>query len=741
MKRTGLFCYSVLFVILAVELVILAGCKKVKVRIESVTTTEVTNITYTTASSGGNITDDGGHLITSRGVCWSTSSGPTIADSKTTDSSGTGSFTSSITGLEASTAYYLRAYGTNSEGTVYGDEVSFSTLQLGANQVQDIDGNIYNTITIGTQVWMKENLKTTRYSNGTAIPNVTDPTAWENLGTTGAYCDYDNDPANSSIFGRLYNYYVCERVSDNVCPTGWHVPSDNAWGTLAIYLGGTTIAGGKLKETGTDHWSGPNTGATNETGFTAIPGGARRKSSGLFSDKGGVLYLWEIQFSQSVYFNQSLSFNSSGLYRNAVATNVTVLGNGYSIRCMKNDEIPVLNTAVVTNITSTSATSGGSIISGGTIYAKGVCWSTSNLPTLNDKKTNDGTGPGPFVSNITDLIGSTTYYVRAYAQGINYSSTGYGPVVSFTSNDTEVPVLTTTAITSITPGTASSGGNVISNGGSPVTSRGVCWSTSSNPTASDSKTSDGTGSGSFISNLTGLTPNTIYYLKAYATNSVGTGYGNQIQFNTNDYTGQTGTVKDFDGNTYKTIGIGNQIWMAENLRSTKYNDGTAISNVTDPTAWSSLGTTGAYCWYNNDSASYKNVYGALYNWYAVNTGKLCPVGWHVAADAEWTVLITFLGGESIAGGKLKESGTTHWLSPNLGATNESGFTAMPGGLRYKFGGAVFLSMGSWVNFWTATDQISTEAIRRALVNTTKEVYRDDHSSKMDGYSVRCLKDN
>ena len=144
------------------------------------------------------------------------------------------------------------------------------------------------------------------------------------------------------------------------------------------------------------------------------------------------------------------------------------------------------------------------------------------------------------------------------------------------------------------------------------------------------------------------------------------------------------TLKDIEGNVYPAVIIGTQVWMAENLKTTKYNDGMAIPLVSDNNAWEALKTPG-YCWYNNDAAANKNRFGALYNWYTVNTKKLCPAGWHVPNDKEWTTLRTYLGGEEIAGGKLKETGTTHWTSPNTDATNQTGFTALPGGGRRSNG--------------------------------------------------------
>jgi uncharacterized protein (TIGR02145 family) len=203
------------------------------------------------------------------------------------------------------------------------------------------------------------------------------------------------------------------------------------------------------------------------------------------------------------------------------------------------------------------------------------------------------------------------------------------------------------------------------------------------------------------------------------------------------------TVKDIDGNVYKTVKIGTQTWIAENLKTTKYNDGTAIPLVTDDKAWEAL-TAPAYCWNKNDATINKNTYGALYNWYTVNTNKLCPRDWHVSTDTEWTILTTYLGGESVAGGKLKETGTTHWESPNTGASNESGFTALSSGSRnyagaFDYSGSnviFFRSNGCW---WSSTELYTFNAYYRRLYNSLSVVYRS-LSVKQSGYSVRCLRD-
>lgn len=252
---------------LGVMLVLANSCKKDDMP-AVLTTSYITDITITTAISGGNITSDGGATVIARGVCWSTGSMPTIADNKTTNGTGMGIFSSNITGLTANTIYYVTAYATNSAGTSYGGEKKFTTFG-----VEDIDGNKYHSVKIGAQEWMKENLKTTKYSDGSSIPNITDANDWVNL-SIGAYSEYDNNPTNVATYGRLYNLYS---VIDprNVCPDGWHVPSLNEWDVLINYLGGESIAGGKMKSTGTTLWNSPNTGATNESGFTGFPGGTR----------------------------------------------------------------------------------------------------------------------------------------------------------------------------------------------------------------------------------------------------------------------------------------------------------------------------------------------------------------------------------------------------------------------------------------------------------------------------------
>jgi uncharacterized protein (TIGR02145 family) len=197
------------------------------------------------------------------------------------------------------------------------------------------------------------------------------------------------------------------------------------------------------------------------------------------------------------------------------------------------------------------------------------------------------------------------------------------------------------------------------------------------------------------------------------------------------------SVSDVDGNIYKIVTIGNQTWMAENLKTTKYRNGEQIQNVTDAAQWSYL-TTAAYCNYSNN-VSNANSYGSLYNWFAVKDSRnIAPLGWHVPTDSEWTILINFLGGDSIAGAKLKETGLTHWSSPNTGATNETGFTSLPSGFRNDSGD--FVSQGLYGLWWSSTEAGGNIAWYRGMHFDGTDAFRNNYY-KPNGYSVRCIKDN
>jgi uncharacterized protein (TIGR02145 family) len=200
-------------------------------------------------------------------------------------------------------------------------------------------------------------------------------------------------------------------------------------------------------------------------------------------------------------------------------------------------------------------------------------------------------------------------------------------------------------------------------------------------------------------------------------------------------------VTDADGNVYDSLAVGSQVWLKQNLRTTHYNNGDPIPHVTGNAAWAATRAP-AYCWYNDDSTAYAPVYGALYNWYAVDPASNghrdpCPPGWHVPSTAEWSALTTFLGGESVAGGKLKEAGTAHWSAPNTGATNESGFTGLPGGYRGYVDGS-FKFVGTFAHWWSTTEGDSSLAWGRGLFYLDASM-DNSTSVKRNGFCLRCVK--
>jgi uncharacterized protein (TIGR02145 family) len=604
----------------------------------------------------------------------------------------------------------------------------------------DGDGNHYPVVEIGKQIWMAMNLKTTKYLNGDLIGTTTTATKDISGETNPKYqWAYGGDNNNANVYGRLYTFFVTTD-GRSLCPSGWFVPTKYEWYTLEYFLGEYEVAGGKLKETGLAHWNSPNKNATNETGFTALPGGWRNMN-GTFGNLGNNGYWYSVsQYNSLKTWFWYTSYNYEGLY--SVYDNNK---SGFSVRCVK-FSVPIVITFPVENITASKGTVSGSVDSAGgaAITEKGFYYGTAPNPASTGTKLNLGSGMGGFYADLTGLNANTTYYVMAYA--VNGIGTGYSEEISFKTNPLTAPILITKYPGSVTQAQALSGGEISDDGGKPVIARGVCWSELENPTISDSHTSDGTGTGTFTSFITGLKASTKYYVRAYAQNSTGTGYGEQVYFVT--LSGGPvvfnpaltyGTVNDVEGNVYKTIQIGTQVWMAENLRTRKYNDKTGIPYVADNTAWDDL-TTPAYCFYNNDSTTYKPTYGALYNYYAVKTGKLCPAGWHVVDEDDFDYLETFLGDLYTAGGKMKEAGLVHWVSPNSGATNETGFTGLPGGRRNAGSNGAFTSMGYQGYWWSSAPEDVYGTVAAGYMDYYHSAMSSDSFYKTNGMSVRCIKD-
>ena len=402
--------------------------------------------------------------------------------------------------------------------------------------------------------------------------------------------------------------------------------------------------------------------------------------------------------------------------------------------CIKDPTIPVVKTNSETDVTINSVTIGGNITDdgGSPVTVRGVCWGTSINPSFEGLHTIDGEGPGVFSTTITGLLPNTQYHARAYAE--NSIGIAYGNEIVFVTG-IAAPEVTTTDITDITPNTAMSGGKITYDGGAAITAKGICWSTSTEPDLSDSFTSDGTDTSLYHSTMTGLLPGTKYYVRAYTKNSAWTVFGEEETFNTK--------VADVEGNLYRTVNIGTQVWMAENLRTTKYNNSIAIPNVTNNTTWANL-SSAAYCWYNND-ISYKPAFGALYNWYAVKAGTLCPAGWHVPTDVEFSALEVYLGlppdQVDVWGWRGTDQGmqmknTTGWETGGNG-TNSSGFSALPGGYRYGATGAFYL-LTSITYWWNATEHDADRGWYRRLDSSRSDIYKAS-TSKKGGKYIRCLK--
>ena len=314
---------------------------------------------------------------------------------------GTGSFTSSITGLSPGTAYYVRAYATNGQGTDYGEEENFTTFNDDGETVMDYDGNVYNIIQIGSQVWMKENMKATHYADGGYIPFVEENSSWESLGYNWrAYCWSENDTAYRDIYGGLYTWAAAMNGAagsisnpsgiQGVCPDGWHIPGDDEWKQLEMYLGMEQVDADNAGYRGTDEGT-----KLMEGGFSALPGGSRLPN-GTFDAAGNSGNWWsatDVPFSGYAWC-RTLSSTKSTVYRMYNSINY-----GMSVRCVANEEsyatVPAVLTSVIGGITENSAWGGGNVTSdgGATVYARGVCWSTSPAPGIYDSYTTDGDEP------------------------------------------------------------------------------------------------------------------------------------------------------------------------------------------------------------------------------------------------------------------------------------------------------------------------------------------------------------
>ncbi len=405
------------------------------------------------------------------------------------------------------------------------------------------------------------------------------------------------------------------------------------------------------------------------------------------------------------------------------------------ISCIKDPTLPAITTDEAREITINSAIVDGNVTEdgGAEVTVRGICWGTGSMPTLDDSFKASGTGPGEFSCTIEGLDPNTEYYARAFAE--NSIGIAFGNEIAFKTGIAP-PSVTTGQVSEIMANSAVCSGIIVYDGGAGITEKGICWSLTPEPDVQGSHTSIATGSVTYTCTLSGLTAGTRYYARAYVKNQGGIlAYGEQIVFNTK--------LADIEGNLYSVVYIGNQVWMVENLRTTKFNNNAPIPNITDNTEWLNL-TGAAYCWYNND-IQYKSTFGALYSWYTITDGDLCPTGWHVPSDDEYGTLEVYLGlnpdSVKVWGWRGTNQGiqiksTTGWEDGGNG-TNTSGFTGLPGGFRYAAQGA-FYSLGKLTYWWSSSELNANEGWYRLIDNTNNDIYRAT-TSKKGGKYIRCVK--
>ena len=463
---------------------ILVSCKP-EIEKPTVVTKSVGEVTETTAKVVGQVTADGGAEISERGVCWNAEGNPTILDFRTIDGIGVGSFTSNIPDLVPNTQYYVRAYATNEAGTSYGEEKTFTTLEVTPEEPGD-------------------------------EPEEPGDEPEEPGDEPEEPGDEPEIPEQPEEVAPVVTTAEVTEITVNSAVCGGEVISSGDAVVVARGVCWNTTGSPTVSDTYT--MDGTNVGIFTSNIPDLVP--------------------------NTQYYVRAYVTNAKG-----------VTGYGEEVTFTTLDKLlpTVTTTAEVTDITVSSATCGGEVTFEGNVAvtACGVCWSTSQNPTIEDSKTTNGEGVGSYTSNMTNLEHNTTYYVRAYAT--NEVGTAYGKEVTFTTLDKLLPTVTTaTEVTDITVSSATCGGEVTFEGNVSVTAHGICWNTTGNPTIEDNKTTNGSGVGSYTSNMTNLEHNTTYYVRAYATNEVGTAYGEERTFKTLALYSPTGTS---NGYGYVDLGL------------------------------------------------------------------------------------------------------------------------------------------------------------------------------------------
>jgi hypothetical protein len=485
-----------------------------KAVVPAVKTTAIGAVEATTATSGGTVSDNGGAAVTARGVVWATHAAPTLADSKTTDGSGNGTYSSALTGLTRTTLYHVRAYATNSSGTGYGGELTFTTKAALPTVTLTVPSAITaTTATAGGNVTAAGGAAVT--ARGVVWSTSANP-------TTAATKTVDGSGTGSFVskltgLVRATTYHI-RAYATSTAGTGYS--KDVSFTTKTVVPTVKTTAIGAVEAT------------------TATSGGTVSDNGGAAVTARGVI--WATHAAPTLADSKTTDGSGNGTYSSALtgltrttlyhvrayATNSSGTGYGSELTFTTKALLPMLITEPVTGITTTSAVSGGQVTSdgGSTVKARGVVWSTHINPTTADSKTVDSLSSDVYTSNIGKLAPGGEYHVRAYAT--NAAGTGYGGDILFTAaSPTGAPTVTTAAAKLASTSTATAGGNVTNANGKAITERGIVWAIDKLPTLADNKLKATGTTGAFTVTLTGLKAKTAYYIRAYATNAAGTGYG------------------------------------------------------------------------------------------------------------------------------------------------------------------------------------------------------------------------
>ncbi len=709
-------------------------------------TISVTDITTNSAIANASVSYEGGGSVTQRGFVWGISPNSDLSNNLgySTEGTGLGSFSSVLTNLLHDKEYFIRAYAVNEAGVAYGEEISFVTefdpevidvqfnvlninnlfpidnaaidfgtefiwhtgidgvawVQLlpgeytftvsaegyedlsdvvevyeGMNSkivlmqplpetVIDADNNVYDVITIGDQKWLKSNLKTTKYNSNDPIYTTITSQEWTEL-SVGAYSLYpyvevpgiESHEDMKEAYGLLYNYYAVE--TDDICPPGWRVPNFEDWMVLDNFLKteySVTEVGGLMKDTRTEpephpRWNSPNEGATNQSGFSALPAGFRN-AFGEFWDIGISTAYWTSGTSDNMILNNYTGFLG---FAGGIAQN-----KGASVRCIWNNGWPkVRMPKMVSNEILDNVELASDLVYIGegpfnTFYRKGFVVGLDTLPTLL---------PGEYYS-----------FYESFDSDIGYYS------------------------------------QVIDN----------------------------------------LNPGVEYHVRAFAENEVGIFYSDGIKFS-------AFTVKDIDNNSYDVIKIGTQFWMGRNLETTRFNNGVGILEISPESAHEPQNAGITYYTYNPIPGDFAYDFGLVYSYAVVDDSNynVCPVGWKVPEMSDWNLLFTELGGDGVAGGKMKtidtnpdNHGNGYWLfNDPVTASNSSGFSAVPAGSQglsgYYYGISSNTTPGA--HFWSrTTTPVEGDDYRKTTIYLTYDTEAVNYSygttewGNQDGLSIRCI---